>query len=94
MKASNNGTVQQCITNLLRMVRGECPFERCKGLDPSHTDKPTETVAPDVQQDVFWLLGIYEPRVAVDSVDVSRADAEGTLRITVNLEGGGAVSNG
>lgn len=94
MKASGNGTVHQCIMNLLRMVRGECPYERVKGLDPRHTDKPTETVAQDIQQDAFWLIETYEPRAAVESVDVSAADAEGALRISVNLEGGGTVSNG
>ena len=95
MRASGNGDVKVCAGNLLRIVRGENPYERLKGLNPRLVDKPTTTAAPQIQQDARWLLGTYEPRAAVESVTVGSDNAtHGSLTITANLEGEGEVNNG
>lgn len=95
MRASGNGNVKVCAGNLLRIVRGENPYERVKGLDPRLVDRPVTTAAPEIQQDARWLLETYEPRAAVESVNVGSDDpAHGGLTITANLEGEGEVTNG
>lgn len=76
MKASGNGEPMQCVGNLLRMVRGECPYDRVKGMDPSLIDQPTEIAAPLVQAEAKWLIKTYEPRVNADHVDVSAISAQ------------------
>lgn len=95
MRASGNGDVTVCAGNLLRLFRGEVPYERVKGLDPRMIDRPAVTVAPEIQQDARWLLETYEPRAIVSSITVDGEDAvNGGLRITANLEGEGDVTNG
>lgn len=95
MRASGNGKVNVCAENLLRIYRGEVPYERVKGLNPRLIDKPTETVRPEIQQDARWVLETYEPRAAVESVNVARdKGTEGALIVTANITGEGVVSNG
>ncbi len=95
MKAHGNGDVKTCVQNLLRIVRGEVPYERVKGLDPRLIDKPTAVVKPDVQQDARWLLETYEPRAEVESVSVTQTDGEhGGLLITAKIKGKGEVTSG
>lgn len=95
MKAKNNGAINTCVSNLLKLFVGEVPYERVKGLDPRLIDKPIATIQPEVQQEARWLLETYEPRAAVESVTAQQADGvSGGLLITANITGEGAVSNG
>lgn len=95
MKASGNGDIRVCAANLLRIWRGEVPYERIKGLDPRLIDKPTSTAAPQIQQDARWLLETYEPRAAVESVTAAQdGSAAGGMTITAKITGEGEVSNG
>lgn len=71
MKASGNGKPMQCVANLLRITRGECPYDRIKGIDPTLIDQPTEIVAPLMQAEAKWLIKTYEPRVNVDDINIS-----------------------
>ena len=66
MKAHGNGTPEVCASNLLRMVRGEVPFDRVRGRDGSLIDKPN--AQDDTIADIEWLLGTYEPRVNIESI--------------------------
>lgn len=75
MRASGNGTPAVCANNLLRMVRGEVPFDRVKGLDPRLVDRPLSAVSEELEADAEWLIETYEPRVQLDSISVSQADA-------------------
>lgn len=77
MVASGNGKTQRCVQNLLRMFRGENPYERVKGLDPSLIDKPLSAVEPDIRQDAEWLIETYEPRATINDIVVSPEDAVG-----------------
>lgn len=67
MKAHGNGTPETCAANLLRMVRGEVPFDRVRGRDPALIDQPnfTEEVAADAE----WVLETYEPRVEIEDIE-------------------------
>lgn len=95
MKASGNGTVKTCAENLLRITRGEVPYERVKGLDPRHIDRPTTAALPDVRQDARWLLETYEPRAAVERITAALIEgAEGGLQITAAITGEGEVTSG
>ena len=86
LKASGNGTPEQCVDNLLRTFRGEVPYERIKGLNPRTIDRPSEESKADIQQDADWLIGTYEPRVTIDSVTIGVADDTGTLLITADVK--------
>ena len=70
MKSSGNGNPATCVGNLLRLVRGEVPYERIKGIDPKLIDKPSSTAAEDLRADAQWLIENYEPRVNLSSVDL------------------------
>ncbi len=70
MRANGNGYPQVCVQNLLQLFRGECPYERVKGLDPRLIDQPAQIVAPQVMQDAEWLIETYEPRVTVDAIRI------------------------
>lgn len=70
MRATGNGTPEVCANNLLRITRGEVPFERVKGLDPRMIDRPLGVVQNDIRQDAEWLLSTYEPRVTVNGINI------------------------
>lgn len=76
MQASGNGHPMQCVANLMRIVRGECVYDRVKGIDPSYIDKPETIVKPLIIADAKWLIGTYEPRVSVDKIDLDAILAE------------------
>ena len=72
MKANGNGTPETCASNLLRIVRGEVPFDRVRGRDGSLIDKANAT--DEAAVDAEWLLETYEPRVTVESVETAAED--------------------
>lgn len=73
MKASGNGDPAQCVGNLLRLIRGEVPYERMKGMDARLIDQPSSTAAQELVADAEWLIENYEPRINLNSIDL---DAE------------------
>ncbi|MCC8049611.1 MAG: early E1A protein [Clostridiales bacterium] len=73
MRAHRNGRPEVCASNLLRIMRGEVPYERVKGRDGALVDKPNAT--DDVIADAEWLLETFEPRVQADSIEASPTDA-------------------
>jgi phage baseplate assembly protein W len=77
MISNGNGRTQRCVQNLLRMFRGECPYERVKGLDPRMIDKPISSVEPEIRQEAEWLIETYEPRATINNITVSADDAVG-----------------
>ncbi len=95
MKASGNGEIKTCVKNLLRIIRGEVPYERLKGMDPRIIDKPRETARPLVQQDVRWQIETYEPRAEIESIKVTPTDSvSGGLLVSAKITGEEEVSNG
>lgn len=86
MRSKGNGAPKVCANNLLRMVRGEIPFERIKGLDPRLVDRPLTGSRVDLESDAAWLIGTYEPRVEINGVGVAQADTEhGDFRVQANI---------
>lgn len=77
MIAHGNGKTQRCVQNLLRLFRGEVPYERVKGIDPRLIDKPIIEAEPLMRQDAEWLIETYEPRATINGITVSTDDAVG-----------------
>ena len=85
MKASGNGEPMQCVANLVRIIRGECPYDRIKGIDPTLIDQPTEISAPLMQAEAKWLIKTYEPRVNADEVDITAITSQnGSFALNVD----------
>ena len=51
MKAHGNGNPETCAFNLLRIVRGEIPYDRVRGRDGTLIDRPnvTDEAAADAE---------------------------------------------
>ena len=69
MKAHGNGRPETCASNLLRIVRGEIPYDRVRGRDGSLVDQPI--AIDEATADAEWVLNTYEPRVEVESVETT-----------------------
>ncbi len=87
MRANGNGHPQICVQNLLQLWRGECPYERVKGLDPRLIDQPAQIVAPQIIQEAEWLIETYEPRVTVDAIRIEEKQdsASGGFVVTADV---------
>lgn len=84
MRASGNGSPMQCVANLVRIVRGECTYDRIKGIDPTLIDKPEPIAEPLLITDARWLIRTYEPRVNVDQIDLMNILArEGNFKFNI-----------
>lgn len=84
MKAHGNGNPERCASNLLRIVRGEVPFDRVRGRDAALIDQPG--AADDAVADIEWLLETYEPRVNIESAEsVAESALDGDFSALVNI---------
>lgn len=82
MRGSGNGDVALCAENLLRIFRGENPYERIKGIDARSLDKPVLDAEAEILQDAEFCIENYEPRAQIDSLDVYGLDRErGDFRV-------------
>ena len=87
MKAEGNGRPAVCADNLLKINRGEVPYERVKGLDPRLIDRPFGIAEAEIQQDAEWLLETYEPRVEVNAININATDAaSGGFALTADIK--------
>lgn len=85
MKAHGNGRPETCASNLLRIVRGEIPYDRVRGRDGSLVDQPNAT--DEAIADAEWVLENYEPRVEVESIEAnSEAAFSGDFSTLVNIK--------
>lgn len=73
MKSSGNGSPDQCAINLLRISRGEVPYDRIKGLDSATIDSPASRGMGEAEADARWVLETYEPRIDVNVINVNAA---------------------
>ena len=80
MKASGNGRPEQCALNLLRISRGEVPYDRIKGRNFGTVDAPVVSASNEATADAEWLLGAYEPRIDTEKIDVA-----GTISGDMNI---------
>lgn len=89
MLASGNGNAMQCVANLVRIVRGECVYDRVKGINSTLIDRPGNVARPLIKEDIRWLIKTYEPRVKLDSVELDALAAkigEHKLSIVATVE--------
>ena len=85
MQASGNGLPMQCVANLVRIARGECTYDRVKGIDPSLIDRPEPIAVPLIIADTRWLIKTYEPRVNVEQIDLKAFLArEGNFKFSID----------
>lgn len=85
MKAHGNGTPETCASNLLRIVRGEIPYDRVRGRNSALVDRPN--AADEAAADAEWVLETYEPRVDVEGVDEALAAVDaGDFGTSVNIK--------
>lgn len=86
MRATGNGAPDVCANNLLRIARGEVPFERVKGLDPRLIDRPMSEAESEIRQDAEWLISTYEPRAAVNAINITQEiGTEGGFAVTADI---------
>lgn len=84
MKAHGNGTPETCASNLLRIVRGEVPYDRVRGRDGTLVDQPNAT--EEALADAEWVLQTYEPRIDVESMEANpEALLSGDLAMIANI---------
>lgn len=91
MRAYGNGTPQQCVHNLMSIVRGECPFERCKGMASDITGQPLTSVFGEMVTEVYWNINNYEPRAKAENINLIIQDyikGKTTLSAALNTNGG------
>lgn len=86
MIAYGNGEPQRCAANLIMMVRGECPYDRLRGIDGDITDAPMTGAFGLVAEDVSWTLKCYEPRAdAQDTALLIEDVIKGKFRIGTSV---------
>lgn len=86
MKSSGNGHPEQCAINLLKITRGEVPYDRIKGRDATIVDAPISSAISKAEDDAEWLLSEYEPRISIDNIDISAILSNlGDLDINANI---------
>lgn len=76
MLSSGNSNAAVCVNNLLKISRGEVPYERLKGVNFSGIDGPATTASEDLIADLEWMLNVYEPRAVVDKIALAPLDAQ------------------
>ena len=85
MKAHGNGRPETCASNLLRLVRGEIPFDRVRGREGALVDQPNSS--EEAIADAEWVLQTYEPRVDIESIEANpEAALSGEFSMLVNIQ--------
>lgn len=87
MMGHGNGTPAQCAQNLLKIIRGEVPYARIKGLDRTLIDRPSEQVKHLLAADMESIIGTYEPRISVSGTELTDAQAlQGIMDAATNIK--------
>ncbi len=85
MKAHGNGKPETCASNLLRIVRGEVPYDRVRGRDGALIDQPNAT--DEAVADAEWVLETFEPRVTVKDIQIGPEPGNpGNFYTSVDIE--------
>lgn len=86
MRATGNSDPSLCANNLLRIVRGEVPYERSKGLDPRLIDKPIRSVGQALKINASKMIEVYEPRVHLYGIEIEEnGSTGGSFRVKANV---------
>lgn len=94
MLSKGNSNTAVCVNNLLKISRGEVPYERLKGVNFSQLDGPATTAGQEMIEDIEWMLSIYEPRAKVESIVLKPDNAQlGQFTIQANISTQGAIDS-
>ena len=86
MLSKNNSNPAVCVNNLIQIARGEVPYDRVKGISFTQLDMPIVRATDEIVEDAERILGTYEPRAKIDSIEVTPTDApNGHFTITANI---------
>ena len=83
MLKAGNGAPARCIYNLMRIVRGENPYERLKGFSRELIDRPVTLGANEYLAALDENAATYEPRAALDLDATARNLANGEVDVSV-----------
>ena len=86
MLKHGNSNPGVCVINLLRTWRGEVPYERLKGVDPTPYDRPQGIARPALEADALWVISTYEPRVNARDAVTTALSSEGDYDMLIDLE--------
>lgn len=76
MLSKNNSNPEICVNNLIKISRGEVPYDRVKGISTALLDVPVTQAIDEIVEDAEWLIDTYEPRAELDRIEVTPTDAE------------------
>lgn len=85
MRAEGNGTVQVCIDNLLKTVKGEVPYAREKGIDGGIIDLPLDEAEVELAASADECIDDYETRVDIEDIEVDVINIDGNLSYKVEV---------
>lgn len=87
MLASGNSDIGACSLCLLSAMQREIPFARSKGIDPDVYDVPFDEAETYLDESAREVLGVYEPRVNAEQVQLEFAQSESDddSRFTVSM---------
>lgn len=83
MRANGNGRPEVCAANLLKITRGEVPYDRIRGRDATLTDQPD--LADEAAADMEWILQTYEPRIDAEAASAAAETRSGDFDTAVNI---------
>lgn len=84
IKGSGNGNVETCVENLLKIVQGEVPYSRLKGIDGDLIDQPN--ASEELISDAEELIEEYEERASIDDIYINAiVDSGGDFVLTASI---------
>lgn len=84
MRARDNGTIQVCVDNLLKTVKGEVPYSREKGISRNIVDIPHEVAEIKLISSADRCLEGYEPRINVREITTRTITPDGDVNYIVD----------
>ena len=76
--------METCVENLLKIVQGEVPYSRLKGIDGDLIDQPN--ASEELISDAEELIEEYEERASIDDIYINAIiDSGGDFVLTASI---------
>ena len=76
--------METCVENLLKIVQGEVPYSRLKGIDGDLIDQPN--ASEEMISDAEELIEEYEERARIDDIYINAIiDSGGDFVLTASI---------
>ena len=76
--------METCVENLLKIVQGEVPYSRLKGIDGNLIDQPN--ASEELISDAEELIEEYEERASIDDIYINAIiDSGGVFVLTASI---------